>query len=282
MPRTPDDFLECIVYAYPTVEAAEQGSKAGGSGFLIVVESEKYPKLGSRYLVTNSHVADEAGAIRVNTNDGGSGVIPVVRGQWFHHPKGDDVAILPLPLSAAQFKFKQLPTRYFLTREDISRLNIGPGDDIYFMGRFIAHDGTQKNQPVVRFGSIAMMPGEPVYQKERNFNQESFLVEARSLSGFSGSPVMIYIPPFTNRFSEGAFKADAGGLKDDTFTALLGIDWGTLRLGDEVLSHSGIMGVVPVWKLQELINFGPVVAARDEVLEAHAQREKASPSEGGG
>src|SRR4051812_4045584 len=132
MPRIADEFLECIVYLYPTAEDAEQARKAGGSGFLIVVPSEMYPDLGVRYLVTNSHVADKAGAIRVNTQDGGSGVIPIIRGQWFHHPKGDDVAVLPVPLSASRFKFKNMPTSYFLTDDDLSQLNVGPGDDIYF------------------------------------------------------------------------------------------------------------------------------------------------------
>jgi hypothetical protein len=258
------------VYAYPSVEDAQRAHQAGGTGFLIEVPAERHPGLAVRYVVTNSHVAVNAGAVRVNTHDGGSDVMPVSSDQWFHHIKGDDVAVMPIPLSSAKFRYRTLPTSFFLTNEDMANLNVGPGDDVYFMGRFIAHDGTQNNQPVVRFGTIAMMPGEPVYQEERAFMQESFLIEARSLSGFSGSPVMLYIPPFSNRFSEGAFQADAKGLSSNTTTGLLGIDWGTMRLPDEALTHTGIMGVVPVWKLRELLDDGEVVAARQKLAAAHA------------
>jgi hypothetical protein len=49
------------------------------------------------------------------------------------------------------------------------------------------HEGRQKNSPTARFGNIAQMPNEPVIIKR--FEQECFLVEARSIGGYSGSPV---------------------------------------------------------------------------------------------
>jgi hypothetical protein len=124
-------------------------------------------------------------------------------------------------------------------------LNVGPGDEVYFMGRFIAHDGKQRNTPIVRFGSIAMMPREPVHQTQRAFDQESFLIEARSLSGFSGSPVMLYIPPFSHRFRAGKYAWDEKGLAPTTTMLLLGLDWGSMRLGDEAIPVTGIMGSCP-------------------------------------
>lgn len=53
---------------------------------------------------------------------------------------------------------------------------------MFFLGRFVTHDGKQRNLPTVRFGNLATMPWEPVLT-ERGLRQESFLVEARSLSG---------------------------------------------------------------------------------------------------
>lgn len=259
MPRIPDTFLECVVYIYPSVEDAQQARKVGGSGFLIQVPVND-EGVSMSYVVTNSHVARKGQAIRINNTTGTADVIPVALSQWIHHPAGDDVAIVPIALST-QFQCRTLPTSYFLTRDDLNAWNVGPGDEVYFMGRFIQHDGMQKNTPIVRFGAIAMMPGEPIRQDERGFGQESFLIEARSLSGFSGSPVMLYIPPFSNRFVGGDFE---GGVQQDTTTmALLGIDWGSLRLGDEALTNTGIMAVVPVWKLSELLEDDDVRAMRD-------------------
>jgi hypothetical protein len=37
-----------------------------------------------------------------------------------------------------------------------------------------------------------MMPYEPLYDKDRGINQESFVIETRPLRGYSGSPVFAY------------------------------------------------------------------------------------------
>ncbi len=228
-----------------------------------------------RYVVTNSHVAVNCGAIRLNTKDGSSDVIPLSKEAWIHHPAGDDLAIAAMSLSD-RFQYKALPMNTFsLTKEDIALYNVGPGDDIFFMGRFITHEGKQRNQPVVRFGTIAMMPGEPIFQPERGHHQESFLVEARSLSGFSGSPVMLYIPPFSHRFRGGKFEP-GDGLDTSTTTGLLGVDWGNMHLGDEALTNSGIMAVVPVWKLTELLDDEEVAAIRDAAAAAAIRDSSAS------
>jgi len=61
------------------------------------------------------------------------------------------------------------------------------------VGRFIGHDGHQRNTPAVRFGNIAMMPDEKIKAADGT-EQEGFLVELRSVPGCSGSAVYIYSP----------------------------------------------------------------------------------------
>ena len=41
-------------------------------------------------------------------------------------------------------------------------LNMGVGDEVFMLGRFISHSGIQKNQPLARFGNIALMPDERI------------------------------------------------------------------------------------------------------------------------
>ena len=262
VPRIPDAYLECVVYIYPNTEAAQESKRIGGTGFLVGVTVDGSDSRQVIYVVTNSHVAVKGRAIRLNTLGGGYEVIPVEQDQWFHHAMGDDIAVLPIKISPALHRYQCLSPEVFLTRESMLSLNVGQGDDVFFMGRFITHEGKQQNTPVVRFGSIAMMPGEPVHQTEREFDQESFLIEARSLSGFSGSPVMLYIPPFSHRFKNGVFSWDENGLSSSTTMLLLGVDWGTMHLVDGALTNSGIMGVVPVWKLGELLESDDVVEMR--------------------
>jgi hypothetical protein len=58
----PDTALNCIVYLYPSRADAEAGKPLGGSGFMIGVQSEKYPNRSHMYVVTNRHVLEETGA----------------------------------------------------------------------------------------------------------------------------------------------------------------------------------------------------------------------------
>jgi hypothetical protein len=266
LPRIPDEFLDCVVYLYPSESDAKNGTRVGGTGFLVAVPEENIPG-GCAYVVTNDHVAVNAGAIRFNTKHGSTAVLPVVPDQWSPHPAGDDVAVLLLGVVPAHFRYKALPMdRFSLTEKEIVDKDVGPGDDVFFMGRFISHDGQQRNVPVVRFGSIAMMPGEPIWQKDRSFWQESFLIEARSISGFSGSPVMLYIPPFTFRFPGGTIDSRTP-LKAEGTMALIGIDWGQMTLKDEAATYAtGMAAVVPVWKLHELIADKDVVLQRREFV----------------
>lgn len=114
--------------------------------------------------------------------------------------------------------------------------------------------------PAVRFGNIAMMPYEPVRHPSREIMVESFLVEARSLPGFSSSPVFVHILPMSLRPGQGI--SEGYGLW------LLGVDWGHFPVkaivkdksghavcdGLWVEYNAGMVSVVPMWKLTELLD----------------------------
>jgi hypothetical protein len=127
------------------------------------------------------------------------------------------------------------------------------------VGRYIEHEGKFKNLPVVRFGNIAMMPSEHILQWEREDHlQESFLVDMRSISGFSGSPVLSYSPQISNddlshtlgaimeRGTYGHIDIGIGSPQ------LLGIDWGRMltnkdvRIGTLYLPRGSNTGISPV------------------------------------
>ena len=73
-------------------------------------------------------------------------------------------------------------------------MNIGIGDEAIAIGRFINHDGNQRNQPSVRFGAIAQMPKDKI--RTDTGEQDAFLVEIKSISGYSGSPVFALTSAF--------------------------------------------------------------------------------------
>jgi hypothetical protein len=184
MPRMPDHLLNCAVYVYPSAEDAKDGTAIGGSGFLVGIRTT----CEHLYAVTNAHVIRKAGGapvLRLNTADRGNQILKTDASTWIRHPNGDDLAIRPITLSldVHDYSFVHYPYEYA----------VGPGTDTVTVGRFITHDGKQRNLPSLRFGNIAMMPLEPVAHPD-GYLQESFLIESRSLSGYSGSPVFAIYP----------------------------------------------------------------------------------------
>lgn len=114
-----------------------------------------------------------------------------------------------------------------------------------------------------------MMPSEPVLNPETGIKQHSFLVEMRSLPGYSGSPVFVYSPNVNVEV-----EVDAGYDYTDATAELepihriflLGIDWCHIKTNEKVRDllgleqgslyvpqNTGMAGVVPAWKLGEIL-----------------------------
>jgi hypothetical protein len=227
------------------------------------------------YVITNSHVIREgkAAAIRFNTRDGGMGLIEDTGEGWIHHPDGDDIAVLPINIEYEQFKAKGIPVEWFVTKEKLRQYLIGPGDEAYMVGRFINHEGKQRNLPAVRFGNLSMLPYEPV-RTGRGLLQESFLVECRSLPGYSGSPVFLHPVPFSMIPRPPVpvmfLGIDMGHLKDQRPV----LNKAELREGKRVSidnnwlveTNTGMSCVIPAWKVLEVLEVEELVESRKQVL----------------
>src|SRR5690606_28466461 len=138
--------------------------------------------------------------------------------------------------------------------EEMIKRGINAGDETITLGRYSKHSGGKQNLVTARFGHISMLPTEPVIQDDRgSFPQDSFLVETYSVSGYSGSPVFLQLEPDDREAEERVEKRKA---------YLLGVDWGHFDFTGEVMTDqrtgrikapSGMMCVVPAWKLQDLL-----------------------------
>ena len=146
MPAIPGEVLDTVVYLYPDEQSALAGERAGGSGCLVVIPVQQEPLVGFMYVVTNSHVIREgkASAIRVNTREGGMGIIHSTTDGWIHRPDGDDIAILSVNFEYDEVKAKGIPEEWFATKEKIERYKIGPGDEAFMVGRFVNHEGNKR------------------------------------------------------------------------------------------------------------------------------------------
>jgi hypothetical protein len=274
MPRIPEVYLDSVVYIYPSVEHAEAGLAEGACGFMVRVRLNA--KIGpydayQPYLVTNRHIIDDGNlCARVNTLDGGYDLFETKRHDWVVHPYGYDVAVYPL-YPNENWNLIAIPGSDFLTVESARHWNIGPGDDVFLVSRFLGHEGHQRNRPVLHTGVISsLMPEEAdgVLNWHSRLEEPSFLVETHSRPGYSGSAVYGYISPN---------QPHLGVDRDVTVrTFLLGIAWGYLPAkervrsveGDEeqwtVTLSSGMAAVAPAWHIEDVLMEDKLVAGREE------------------
>lgn len=284
MARVADHMLDCVAYLYPTLNAAKQNEQVGGTAFIVDLPATRIQDVRIPYFVTARHCVrrQDSGptVVRLNAHDKRLAGIETTQSDWFCHPDGDDIAICPANISP-ELKYFAVPIDSLLTREIAAAYDIGPGDDVFMVGRFVHHDGRQQNLPAMRFGSIAMKPIEPI-RDQRNLLLESYLIEMRSLAGYSGSPVFVSArrfaagPEWNASSPEEFVAAQVSGQYEDTW--LLGLDYGHLPIrelvrerdgtpiGDQwhIRVNSGAATIAPAWKIIELLYEDDVVAHRDE------------------
>jgi len=286
MPQIPSDIQDTAVYLYPSKEDAENCVNAGGSGFLLVLPHGPGKGDGGWiYVVTNAHVADKFKTVRLNTIAGATGTIePKV---WIKHPdRKTDLAIADLGYQNTKaFRcYLFMPPYHFIDKTRLIDYEIGVGDNCYMVGRFVNHEGYQRNLPTVRFGMIAQMPGEPIFTAW-GVQEEAYLVEMRSISGFSGSPVIVRVS--SRRMHQGPITKDVPYDPANDAHFLLGVDCGHSTDKDKTLYHdqsdepleeykieynTGLSIVIPAWKLQELVDCDEATKMREEDRRAYQKR----------
>jgi hypothetical protein len=266
----PERFRKCVVFLFVRRTAdADQPLEPVGTAFLVGIPALQHGGDASplspdegwfiRYLVTARHMVDlsrKYGSLfaRITLADGTSTLIELPAGCWHEHASTDVAASLlrePRPWDQAL-----IPVSSFELDELAIKHRVSIGDEVFFMGLFSEHPGAAHNEPIVRFGNIALMPGEHVRVDvgSSTTSIRAYLVEARSWGGHSGSPAFVYFP------------ADRFGTSISLNTVLpiflLGlvqghydIQWEMRFLGDlgQVPINAGIAVVVPAQDIYDLL-----------------------------
>jgi hypothetical protein len=271
------EYLNCIAYIYPNAQSEEDGH-GGGTAFHIVA---RLPLEGwaQAYFVTAAHLVSSEQSnpvIRVNLLDGGATVIQTTYEGWFVD-SASDIAVHPVEIDYSRVQLTVVPVEGFLTKQHIIEHRFGPGNDVFVLGRLAGHDGTKRLLPSVRFGSISMMPSEPFARSLASRVDEAFLVEFRSIGGYSGSPAFIHEVPFHLRDKAAHIHKWSYG------PHLLGVDVGHIRKKEPLLSkriinnresyspvpdrfyetNTAVAAIVPAWKIVELLDREDVKSARE-------------------
>jgi hypothetical protein len=215
--------------------------------------------------------------VRSNLTAGGTQEDMLSANHWWFHPTKEtsptDVAVAPIYFTAGEdYAFVPLtgPNAISGTSDILQSNGIGTGDEVVVTGLFKSHYGKQRNVPVVRVGNIAAMKGEPVHTHYCG-RTEAYLIEARSISGLSGSPVFVQ-KPFLTRIGPPQIAASI---------YLLGLMHGHFdveNLNEDMVAgdsapqsgiNTGIGVVIPVEKVIETINHPDLVENRRKWAEEH-------------
>ena len=285
MPKIPTHYLKSTVFLYGSRDDASAGRNIGGTGFLVGMETVLSGRFVC-YVVSNWHVAVQGfPVVRIPLKAGGYDIFELDCADWVFLPKYD-IAAVHLPLDE-KHDFSLIPNRVFLTEDAKTRHKIGPGDDVFMVGRFVDH-GDKVGIPDVRFGNVSMDPA-PMQQTHGEYT-DSYCIDMHSRSGFSGSPVFVYRTPGHDL---GALPAKE--MKDNSILmnvvnhlSLLGIHWGQfpeiweVSTGGELIDKSsnetsllsggkfirglsGMTCVLPAWSILEVLNMPKLKSDRDEL-----------------
>jgi hypothetical protein len=295
MPRIRPELADSTFYLFRRNPKSGKIEGPCGTG-CIVGRDTKENQFRHYYGVTNYHVSHQLGAtiIRLNTRDGDTRFLEYETEDWHFVPNGDDLSAVDLTddwKEGDQFAVQM--EGIFVTDEVIRRFEINPGEDVLMIGMFTSHHGGKRNKPVVRSGNLAMTADPNALVKQPNGAlRPSHLVDMRSRTGFSGSPVLMYrtlanaltniglynTPLLEDKsgYSGGHGSHTAFATRKDWFVGLLGIHcgqfWDVAKIrksppeddserigdpiseGDEIYIQSGMTIVVPASRISELLD----------------------------
>jgi hypothetical protein len=233
-----------------------------GTAFLVSYVTDRHR---FTHLVTAQHVIEYIQrttheiVVRFNEKRGihAFGVVPVKH--WHFHPDATrfvDVAVAPCGMPDQADMVDLCLDFEAATDEIVKAKGIGPGEEVIIAGYFRYHHGTIRNIPIIRVGNIAAMPEESIQTESGPI--QGYLIEARSIGGLSGSPVLVNLPPL-RIVDQHVVKTEGPqyyllGLMHGHYTAKLNTDTNIEEDLDEIKRlNVGIGVVIPVQEILETI-----------------------------
>jgi hypothetical protein len=257
------------------------------------------------YVVTARHVIERAEThgslyLRLNRRSGGVENIELADDIWTSGTDSDVAvaSLASLPVALDEFDVIVIPFDMLSSNDWVAEKELQEGDEIFFASLFEQHPGQERNLPILRFGTIALMPGEKIRVKDIGLVY-GYLVEARSWGGHSGSPAFIYLPA-TRHAGMLATPSVEGPVDDESIaravmprlfgliSAHFNIPTDVKVTGDFFGSavapvNAGIAVVTPAQKIIDLLMEEELVEDRDKAArEQEEQRPAAEPDTANG
>jgi hypothetical protein len=196
--RVPDGMKNCVCFL--CVKKHDGSYRYGGTAFFVSVPSGADANNSINYIVTAKHCVKQAeneGGLFYRLNKYRQGVMfEKITTEWiFSEDEGVDVAITRFQANpdTAILHYALDSKASFASDEKLKEFHIGIGDNLFIVGLFTLRHGSTRNLPILRCGTIASMPDEPLIDENSGLPYRAYLAEVRSIGGLSGSPVFVTV-----------------------------------------------------------------------------------------
>jgi hypothetical protein len=277
---------ETIAQMTPERKARVRADSYSGTGFLVAVPDTRLPN-GQvfEYLVTNHHVTEPniepnaeqhkpcnvlTYAIALN-HKGKTPEAPIysqnvvfdTRLTWYYSDDPSvDIAVTNFVAPPEEWDSAAIPISLFATQDMLKNSDVIEGDNVIFAGLFVQYVGSSRFEPIVRSGSIAMIPNDRM-QTTLGTPGRVYLTEAHAFGGNSGSPMFVDI----NKFKSGGYDYRLlGVVAGEVFEkADFSLQVATSYNG-AVQANSNISMVVPADEVRAIIEGPALQKLRDAAI----------------
>jgi hypothetical protein len=197
---------------------------------------------------------------------------------WFHDERdpSNEAVVLPLLPDDKTYDWKDIDLPMLMTETQMKSDAVAEGDSLYFIGLMAQYYGYNRNYPVVRRGTLALMTDEKIATPAGS--QRAFIAELQSWPGNSGSPVFLSLGGMRHgglalgeKFALLGFVL--GAYKNELTAPVISDEKKLLTTGDQL--PIGVSFIVPATRLREVLDSPAAQKGRDTLLNtSHANGTK--------
>ena len=199
------EVRDCVTSFYVANESSAGQPVPAGTGFFAFVPRRSDTTRMWNFLITAKHVVlneqtrelESPLWMRFNTKKGGAELVRIDEGLkagpysvFFPNDPTLDLAVMLVEPDASHVLVRSVGVEEFIGgRAKYQRTVLGEGSDVFYPTLFVSAPGVARNQPIVRFGKIALLIVERISWEGDMLDLH--LVETHAYGGSSGAPVFV-------------------------------------------------------------------------------------------